>query len=222
MSCVEAVDFTKIVIIFRELGEKKLLKNVFKNITSNKKVFLYYSKRGNIPICVLPRLRLILSSRSGFLSFCFNFFSFMSCYSTPITVNHANIQYIANCVISHEIGHILDPDVYQAKEDYAIILTNLIEKLIKYDVNIKDENCHKKNLPPDLEECILDLKKNLISRETKAWDIAETILKFQSEKERYLFYKIKEYALATYNYGNLKTIVKEHNLETFLKYRKYF
>ncbi len=41
--------------------------------------------------------------------------------------------------------------------------------------------------------------------------------KFQSDTERYILKKIKEYALATYNYGNLKDIVAENNVEKYIK-----
>ena len=44
----------------------------------------------------------------------------------------------------------------------------------------------------------------------------------KNEDEKFIFNKIKEYALATYNYGDLKTIVKENNLDVFFKYKRYF
>ena len=66
----------------------------------------------------------------------------------------------------------------------------------------------KKNLPSDLEECVILLKRNLISREAKAWDIAKNIVVFNNQEDMYLFERIREYALATYNFGNLKNIVK--------------
>ena len=69
---------------------------------------------------------------------------------------------------------------------------------------------------------IILLKRNLISREAKAWDIAKNIVVFNNQEDMYLFERIREYALATYNFGNLKNIVKEHNIENILKYRKYF
>ena len=48
-------------------------------------------------------------------------------------------------------------------------------------------------------------------------NIGKTIANFQSDTERYIFEKIKEYALATYNYGNLKDIVAENNVEKYIK-----
>ena len=39
---------------------------------------------------------------------------------------------------------------------------------------------------------------------------------------KFIFNKIREYALATYNYGDLKTIVKENNLDVFFRYKRYF
>ena len=47
-------------------------------------------------------------------------------------------------------------------------------------------------------------------------------MNFENEDEKFIFNKIKEYALATYNYGDLKTIVKENNLDVFFKYKRYF
>ena len=64
----DILDFRKIVICFSELGEKKLLKKTIKEIHTNKRVHLYYSNSGNIPICALPKLKLVLASRHGFLN----------------------------------------------------------------------------------------------------------------------------------------------------------
>ena len=49
-----------------------------------------------------------------------------------------------------------------------------------------------------------------------------TICVVHGPKDVFAFEKMKEYALATYNFGNLKSIVREHNLENVLIYRKYF
>ena len=148
--------------------------------------------------------------------------TFFTLWVVPIPVSKANIASIAKFVLSHEVGHILDPDVYASKEEYANILTNIVEKLIEYDIDIEKADFYKKNLPSDLEECVVLLKKNLIYRESKAWDIAKNIVIFNNDEDRYLFERIREYALATYNFGNLKNIIKEHNIENILKYRKYF
>lgn len=94
--------------------------------------------------------------------------------------------------------------------------------MINYNIDISKEDYYKNNLPKDLEESVVSLKKNLIERESTAWEIAKNIMNFKSEKEKFLFSKIREYALATYNYGDLKTIVKENNLEVFFKYKRYF
>lgn len=117
MSCVPEVDFNKIIYCYHDLGEKKLLKKSLSGLNINKKVFLFYARNSHVPICALPKFRLVLSSRSGFLSFCCNFFHFMSCYRYPIPVSKANIASIAKFVLSHEVGHILDPDVYASKEE---------------------------------------------------------------------------------------------------------
>lgn len=222
MSCVPEVDFNKIFYCYHNLGEKRLLKKSLSNLTINKKVFIFYSKNRRIPICALPKLRLVLSSRTGFLSFCYNFFNFINFYSYSIPINNNNISSIAKFVLSHEVGHILDPDVYNAKDEYSNILCNIVEKLIEYNIDINESDFHKKNLPSDLEECVVALKKNLIARESKAWDIARTIVVFNNNEDIYLFEKIREYALATYNFGNLKSIVREHNIENILRYKKYF
>ncbi|MEG2058132.1 MAG: hypothetical protein RRZ84_09570, partial [Romboutsia sp.] len=69
--------------------------------------------------------------------------------------------------------------------------------------------------------CVIRLKKNLIDRESKAWEIARDFLIFNNEEETLIFNKMKQYALATYNFGNLKNIVKEHNIDVFFKYKRY-
>ena len=219
---MDTIDFTKIAFAFRDLGEKKVFKNSLKKINSNKKLFLYYSRYRNVPICTLPKLRLILSSRTGFLSFCFNFYSFMHHNNNTLDITPENIIYISNCVVAHEIGHILDPNISQTRSDYATLLNSFIDKILFYNINIEDKNIHKSNLPQDLEDCVLNLKRNLIKRECDAWDIAHEILPFSCSDEEILFYKIKEYALATYNFGNISTIIKEHKLDTYLKYMKSF
>ena len=221
MICFSSDDIRKIAIYYRDIGEKKAIKKSLASLNINKKVHLIYSKRRNIPICALPKLRLILSSKHGFISFCCNFYAFSNMYNYSIAITPSNIMSIAKFVVSHEVGHILDPDIYNTKQEYTLILSTLIEKLIEYDIDIKNKDIHKMNLPPEIEDCVLSLKKNLISRETKAWTIAKSLLVFENPREEFLFNKVKEYALATYNFGNLKNIIKEHNLETYFKYRKY-
>ena len=222
MSCVPEVDFNKIIYCYHNLGEKRLLKKSLSALNINKKVFLYYARNSHIPICALPKLRLVLSSKSGFLSFCYNFFHFMNCYRYPVPVSTTNISSIAKFVLSHEVGHLLDSEISNTKYEYGDILTNIIDKLIKYEIDIEKTDFYKKNLPSDLEECVVLLKKNLIYRESKAWDIGKTIIYFENENEKLIFNKVKEYALATYNYGNLKTIIKEHNIDVFFKYKRHF
>lgn len=217
----DILDFRKIVICFSELGEKKLLKKTIKELHTNKKLHFYYSRSGNIPICALPKLNLVLASRQGFLSFCFNFFTFIKFSNNNIDITPSTIKTIAKCVISHEVGHILDPSISTAKYEYADILSNIVDKLIEYNIDVTSNDFHKGNLPSDLEVYVIDLKKNLINRESKAWDIGKSIIDFDSKKEKIIFDKIREYALATYNYGNLKSIVKEHNIDVLFKYRKY-
>lgn len=214
--------FRKILISYNEIGEKKFLKKSLKDLNIDKKVFLYYSKNKNIPICALPKLKLVLTSKHGFVSFCYNFYSFLDSSNNNISICPSNLRSIAKFVISHEVGHILDPDINTAKAEYTNILSTIVDKLIEYDIDVSNNDFYKNNLPFDLEDCVLDLKKNLIDRESKAWDIAKSFLVFESDKERLIFDKMKEYALATYNYGNLKNIVREHNIDVFFKYRRYF
>lgn len=222
MSSFDTEMYRKIALYYQELGEKKLLKKSLKNININKKVFLHYSKYRNIPICTLPQFKLVLASRLGFLSFCYNFFSFVNVDKTIVSINSNSINLIAKFVLSHEIGHILDPDISKSKEEYATILSDIVDKIIEYDIDINKVNFHKSNLPYDLEECVIRLKKNLINRESKAWDIARDFLNIKDDKEKLIFNKMKEYALATYNFGNLKNIVREHNIDIFFKYKRYF
>lgn len=214
--------FTNILIYYKELGEKKLLKQSLKELNIDKKMYLLYFKRKQVPVCALPGLKLILTSKYGFVSFCYNFYSFIDSSSNSISLCPSNIKSIAKIVISHEIGHILDPDIYTAKSEYSNILSNIIDKLIEYDIDVSSTDFHKGNLPYDLEKCALDLKRNLIDRESKAWDIAKSFIIFSNDKEELIFEKMREYALATYNFGNLKNIVREHNIDVFFRYKKYF
>lgn len=221
MSSFDSDKYRKLSLYYQELGEKKLLKKSLSNLNINKKVYLYYSKRRNIPICTLPNFKLILSSKLGFLSFCYNFFTFINVDKNIIPINSPNIQSIAKFVLSHEVGHILDPDISKSKEEYSKILSDIVDKIIEYDIDINNTDFYKGNIPYDLEMCVVQLKKNLIDRESKAWDIARDFLVFRDNDEKLIFNKMKEYALATYNFGNLKNIVKEHNIDVFFKYRKY-
>lgn len=157
------------------------------------------------------------------MSFCFNFFTFLKWSNNKdIIITPNTLKIIAKCVLSHEVGHLLDSEISNTKYEYGDILTNIIDKLIEYNIDITNNDFYKENLPSDLEKYVVDLKKNLINRESKAWDIGKTIIYFENENEKLIFNKVKEYALATYNYGNLKTIIKEHNLDVFFKYKRHF
>ncbi len=222
MSSFDTETYKKIALYYKELGEKNLLKKSLKDIGINRKVFLHYSKYKNIPICTLPQFKLILASRLGFLSFCYNFFTFVNVNKTIVSINLDSIDSIAKFVLSHEIGHILDPDILNSKEEYATILYDIVDKIIEYNIDINKIDFYKDNLPYDLEECVIRFKKNLINRESKAWDIARDFLNIEDDKEKLIFNKMKEYALATYNFGNLKNIIREHNIDIFFKYKRYF
>ncbi|MEF9990460.1 MAG: hypothetical protein RRZ84_04830 [Romboutsia sp.] len=213
---------TQIVASYNDVGGKKLLKKTLKELGIDRRIFLYYSNHRHIPICALPRFRIILTSKQGFVSFCYNFYTFIDSPINSISISPSNIKSIAKFVVSHEAGHILDPDIYNTRAEYSALLSKFIDKLIEYNIDVSINDFHKGNLPLDLEECALDLKRNLIDRESKAWDIARSFLVFDSKKEELIFEKIREYALATYNFGTIKNIVKEHNIDVFFKYKRHF
>ena len=98
-----------------------------------------------------------------------------------------------------------------------LYLSDIVDKIIKYNIDINKIDFYKDNLPYDLEECVIRLKKNLINRESKAWDIARDFLNIKDDKEKLIFNKMKEYALATYNFGNLKNIIREHNIDIYFQ-----
>ena len=108
----------------------------------------------------------------------------------------------------------MDPDLSNIKSHSIKIITLIAKTIKKYNIDLEDEYYYKKNLPLELEDCIIEFKKNSIAREINAWNIGKTILDFESELEQYIFEKMKEYALATYNYGNLKNIVIENNIKS--------
>lgn len=225
MACSNIFDINYMSTYYDNLGGKKLFKNCIKEFNSkiDKKVHLYYSNKKDTPICALPKLKMLLVSKIGFLSFCYNFYFYVNTFSSyNIDISEENLKIIAKCVCSHEIGHILDESISNNRWQHSKILTDIIDKMLYYDIDISKDDYYKNNLPKDLEESVIFFKKNLIERESIAWEIAKNIMDFNSQKERFLFSKIREYALATYNYGDLKTIVKENNLEFVFKYRRYF
>lgn len=210
----------KILIAYEDLGEKKFIKKIVKDINIDKKLYLFYFKRKFIPICTLPKFRIILVSKQGFISFCYNFFSFLHSKNLFINVSYKNIMSIAKFVVYHEVGHILDKSINDNKVEYNQTLKIFINKLIEYDIDINVENFHKKNLPSDIEECVLKLKKNLINRESTAWKIAHDLIEFEDKNEELIFNNMREYALATYNFGNIQNIINENNIDVFIKYKK--
>lgn len=221
MSSFDINSYKKISVYYKNLGEKKLLKKSLNSINIDKKVFMIYFKYKAVPICVLPKLKLVLTSKRGFLSFCYNFFNFANAYEICVPITAESIELISKFVISHEIGHILDNEISKSKEQYSLIICSIVEKIIKYNIDLNDENFYKCNIPEELENNIIDLKKNLIDRESKAWNIAKSFVSFKTKNEEFIFNKVREYALATYNFGNLKNVVEEHNIETMLKYSRF-
>ena len=216
MTCSNIYDLRKIPIYYEELKGKKIFTKSLSEMDVDKKlVHILYYKKYNIPICSLPKLGIVIISQKGFLSFCYNFYLFINSFNTKnILITKQNIYSIGNVALCHEIGHILDPDLSNIKSHSIKIITSIAETIKKYNIDLEDEYYYKKNLPLELEDCIIEFKKNSIAREINAWNIGKTILDFESELEQYIFEKMKEYALATYNYGNLKNIVIENNIKS--------
>lgn len=220
MNNVDSVLVNKILLTYEDLGEKKMIKKIIKNINVNKKIYMLYFKKKFIPICTLPKLKLILVSKQGFVSFCYNFFTFLESKNIFLKISNKNIFTIAKFVIYHEVGHILDSNITNSRLEYSRLIKSFINKLIEYDIDVDLNNLHKKTLPSDLEDCVINLKKNLINRESTAWSIAQNILDFKDKNEEFIFNNMREYALATYNFGNIDTIIKENNIDIFLKYKR--
>ncbi|MFQ7518664.1 MULTISPECIES: hypothetical protein [Clostridia] len=216
MTCSNIYDLRKIPIYYEELKGKKIFTKSLSEMDVDKKlVHILYYKKYNIPICSLPKLGIVIISQKGFLSFCYNFYLFINSFNTKnILITKQNIYSIGKVALCHEIGHILDPDLSNIKSHSIKIITSIAETIKKYNIDLEDEYYYKKNLPLELEDCIIEFKKNSIAREINAWNIGKTILDFESELEQYIFEKMKEYALATYNYGNLKNIVIENNIKS--------
>ena len=216
MTCSNIYDLRKIPIYYEELKGKKIFTKSLSEMDVDKKlVHILYYKKYNIPICSLPKLGIVIISQKGFLSFCYNFYLFINSFNTKnILITKQNIYSIGKVALCHEIGHILDPDLSNIKSHSIKIITSIAETIKKFNIDLEDEYYYKKNLPLELEDCIIEFKKNSIAREINAWNIGKTILDFESELEQYIFEKMKEYALATYNYGNLKNIVIENNIKS--------
>lgn len=219
MTCSNIYDLRKIPIYYEELKNKKIFTSALSQMNINKKqIHLFYYKKQNIPICSLPKLSIVIISKKGFLSFCYNFYIFINSFNTEnISISKQNIYFIGKIALSHEIGHILDPNLSDIKSASKDIISSIAKNIIKYNIDLKDNYYYKKNLPLELEDCILQFKKNNVSREVNAWNIGKNIINFENNTEKYIFEKMKEYALATYNYGNLKNIVSENNVENYIK-----
>ena len=219
MTCSNIFDMKNIPIYYDQLKGKKFFTDSLSTInTYNKQIHLIYYKKNNIPICTFPKLNLIVISRIGFLSFCYNFYIFINSFKTEdIKISKKNISLIGKFALSHEIGHILDPNLSKIKSKSTEILISIAKNIIKYNIDIKNTYYYEKNLPLELEDCIIQFKKNIILREINAWNIAKNIINFEDIMEQYIFENMNEYAIATYNYGNFKNIISEHNIENYIK-----
>ena len=93
MTCSNIYDLKKIPIYYEELRGKKLFTKALSEIDVNKKsVHLFYYKNANIPICALPKLGVVIISKRGFLSFCYNFYFFINSFNTKnIEISKQNI-----------------------------------------------------------------------------------------------------------------------------------
>lgn len=224
MACDNIFDINYLPLYYDNLGGKKLFKNCLKDFHGkiDKRVYLYYSKHKDTPVCALPKLNMLLVSKMGFLSFCYNFFFYVNNFNSyNISISQENLNIIAKCVCSHEVGHILDNSISNNKSENSKILTDIINKIIHYDIDISTDDYNKNNIPLELEQSVVFFKKNLIQRESIAWEIGRSIIDLNNKREELIFNKVKEYALATYNYGDLKTIIKENNLEIYFKYKRF-
>lgn len=205
-------NLNEIIEKYDNLGGKKIFKDALKEINSNKKIFLIYSKKRNIPLSAIPTFRLILSSKASFLNFCYSFCNF---YNNEIDINEENLSNIIKFIIAHETGHILDKNLDKTKQDFINNLYKLMDLCVKY-------NFSKDNVPYEIDDIVLDLKKILINREVTAWNIASDLIDFDNDYEVELFNKIKNYALATYNSLNFNSLSKQYNLDVAIKFRKRF
>ena len=97
MACDNIFDINYISKYYNNLGEKKLFKNFIKEFNSkiDKKVHLYYSHRKDMPICALPKLKVLLISKIGFLSFCYNFYFYVNTFDYyNISISQENLKII--------------------------------------------------------------------------------------------------------------------------------
>ncbi|MDU2694878.1 MAG: hypothetical protein E7C39_12180, partial [Intestinibacter bartlettii] len=170
MTCSNIYDLKKIPIYYEELRGKKLFTKALSEIDVNKKsVHLFYYKNANIPICALPKLGVVIISKRGFLSFCYNFYFFINSFNTKnIEISKQNIFSIAKSALSHEIGHLLDPNLSNIKSASNEIILSIANGIIKYNIDLKDDYYYKKNLPLEIEDSIIQFKKNNVTREINA------------------------------------------------------
>jgi len=197
---------------YDNINGKKAFKNAIKEINCNKKLFLIYSNKKNIPLSAIPHFRLVLSSKASFLHFCYQLSSF---YNNEIEMNEENIKNIIKFVVAHEIGHVLDNNLENTRTEFMKHLNKLMEFCMKYNFN-------KNNTSYEIDSTVLDIKKNLINREVVAWNIGRDLIEFKNDFEIELFDKIKNYALATYNSITFNSLYKHYNLEVVIKLKRKF
>lgn len=219
MTCSNIYELYNIPIYYRDLKSKKIFTRALSEIDINrKKIHLIYYKKSELPICALPKINTVIVSKKSFLSFCYNFYFFINSFSTEdIKICPENIYLIAKFALCHEVGHLLDKDLQSIKSISNEILISIAKNIIKYNIDFKNLAISNKNLPLELKDSIIEFNKNIIKRELNAWNIGFDISNISNEKEKYLFDKMKEYSLATYNYSNFKNFVLENNVEKYLK-----
>lgn len=209
----------KLPIYYDNLGGKKIFTKALSEISvDRKKIHLLYYKKSNLPICAIPKINTVIVSKKSFLSFCYSFYFFSrnSSYDT-LSISQENIYYIGKFALCHEIGHLLDTELKALKASSNEIIISIAKSIVKYNIDFKNPNIVN-NLPLEIEDYLLDFKKNIVKRELNAWNIGKSLISFDNTSQRELFENMKKYSLATYNYSDFKSFLSENEIEKYLKY----
>ena len=70
--------------------------------------------------------------------------------------------------------------------------------MIDYNIDISKDDYNKNTLPKELEDSVVIFKKNLVERESTAWEIAKNLIDFKSEKEKFIF--LRDRILSFFHY----------------------